>query len=104
MEKRRAQAIYITAKIFRLVFQTLRRDIIGRAPNFTARLRFFRGNASQAEIANLRRVCAGVESVRRFDVAMHQAFGIRRAQTFRGLYSSLEDKFLREFLLLLDLV
>ena len=101
MEKRRAEAVDVAAKILRRVVQSLRCDIIGRPPNLTSIFRALRRHAREAEVADLRRVFVDEEDVRGFDVAMNEPFCIRRPQAFRDLNAGLKHLFFRQMFSLL---
>ncbi len=49
-----------------------------------------RRDGSQAKVADLDRVLVGEKNVRRFDVAVDEAFRVRGAQTFRNLDTGLQ--------------
>ena len=56
MKKRCAKAVDVAPKIFRLIVEPFRRDVVGSAPNFSAR---FGRDAGQSEIADFGHMFVG---------------------------------------------
>ena len=81
MIQSRAKTVEIAAKIFRLVVQSLRRDVIRRPPNLILRFRILPGCHRQTKIADLRRRFVREKNVARLHVAMNKSLLMRGPQT-----------------------
>ena len=79
VKKGGTETINIAAKIFRLIIQPFRRDVIRRAPDGAASLHMRLGNSCQTEITDLRHPFFVEQNIGRFDVAMDQPFLVSRA-------------------------
>src|SRR5437868_12949447 len=85
MEKGGAETVNVAAKIFGLIVQSFRRDVIRGTPDGATGLRVRLDDSSQAEIADLRHSLLVDQYIGRFDVAMYLPLLISRAQPTRDL-------------------
>jgi len=79
MKQRCAKAVNVAANVFRLVAESLRRDIGRRSPEHTIAPRILRllcCEGGEAEVANLCRLFIGKQNVGRLHVSMNQALPV----------------------------
>ena len=79
MKQSGSKTVDIAAKIFRLIVQPFRRDVIRRAPDFAASFTRLGRHAREPKVADLCHVFVREKNVRRLDVAVNQTFCVCRA-------------------------
>ena len=95
VEERAAERIHVAAEVLRFVVELLGRDVVGRAPDFTARALFILHEDRQAEVHDLRGVRVGEEDVAGLHVAVNQPVLLRGAQPLRDLDAHVQHLRLR---------
>ena len=99
MKERCAEAVNVTAKVLRVVAQSLGRDIRRRSPDYAiARyiLRMLRCKGRETEVANLCRLFINKQDVSRLHISMNQTLPVSCAKSSRDLDANVDHLVFRQ--------